>query len=313
MKSLVIVLAMTLCLAFSAVAEEGTDVTPSPGDLVTPSPQDDEVMKKTLRQAREERRRKVVIASYCQPVIQKLKRSETNETASLTMDNCHVTGFAGGDFLTLRQGLQAVTGVADVQLGYMGGWKRSPTYREVCLGGTGHTEMVIVAFNKEETNYTTLLDVFFRSHNSRSRVQKGDFAGIQFKSMVYLLDHPQLWAFAQMKKKLDAMPEYKQDSLWVLTEPTALKERPNNFFPEFGSEDSLLEIRVQTREKVESKLTKVRDNLDKIAKEAEKDLENLKKENATGPIILVEKDVGEDQDEDQVHLARLNRSTRSGL
>eukprot|EP01084_Bolivina_argentea_P063490 115917_1 len=199
MRSLLVqaVIALALCLAVTNVGAQGEDAgAPTPEATV-----DDAVMKKSLRQAGEERRRKAILGSYCGPVL--LKQKKLEPPSDLTVDNCQVTGFSGGDFLTLRKGLKTTPGVAAVQLGYMGGWKREPKYKEVCLGGTGHTEMVVVAYNAEQTNYTNLLEVFFKNHNPRSRVQPGDFAGIQFKSVVYLLDHPQLWAFSQVKKKMD--------------------------------------------------------------------------------------------------------------
>jgi peptide methionine sulfoxide reductase MsrA len=56
-------------------------------------------------------------------------------------------------------------------VGYLGGVKENPTYKEVCTGTTGHAEVLQVEFD-ERTKYEDLCRFFFRVHGEeRSREQ----------------------------------------------------------------------------------------------------------------------------------------------
>ena len=47
------------------------------------------------------------------------------------------------------------------KVGYTDGDKKSPEYKEVCTGKTGHTEAVQVLFNPEVVTFNELLMVLF--------------------------------------------------------------------------------------------------------------------------------------------------------
>ena len=51
--------------------------------------------------------------------------------------------FGAGCFWGVEEAFSRLSGVS-TQVGYMGGTKESPTYRDVCNGKTGHTEVVEV-------------------------------------------------------------------------------------------------------------------------------------------------------------------------
>jgi peptide-methionine (S)-S-oxide reductase len=42
-------------------------------------------------------------------------------------------------------------------VGYAGGFTPNPTYREVCTGKTGHTEVVLVAYDPHRVSTEQLL------------------------------------------------------------------------------------------------------------------------------------------------------------
>ena len=60
---------------------------------------------------------------------------------------------------------QRLTGVTQVESGYMGGRADQATYRQVCDGDTGHVEVVRVRFDPGQIGYRDLLDVFFAVHD----------------------------------------------------------------------------------------------------------------------------------------------------
>ena len=48
--------------------------------------------------------------------------------------------FAGGCFWCMEQAFEEIEGVTQAVSGYMNGHKKDPTYKEVSVGITGHTE-----------------------------------------------------------------------------------------------------------------------------------------------------------------------------
>src|SRR6185295_19972618 len=54
-------------------------------------------------------------------------------------------------------------GVCTTAAGYAGGFTPNPTYREVCTGRTGHTEVVRVVFDPKRISYEELLRLFWES------------------------------------------------------------------------------------------------------------------------------------------------------
>ena len=71
--------------------------------------------------------------------------------------------FAGGCFWCLEESFEKKEGVIQVISGYSGGKTKNPTYEEVVYGDTGHFEAVEIIFDKEKTNYTELLNHFWKN------------------------------------------------------------------------------------------------------------------------------------------------------
>ena len=85
-----------------------------------------------------------------------------------------------------RKFWQLGDGIWITAVGYAAGFTPNPTYEEVCSGGTGHNEVVLVAFDPAKISYETLLKTFWESHDPTQGMRQGNDAGTQYRSGVYL-------------------------------------------------------------------------------------------------------------------------------
>jgi len=93
--------------------------------------------------------------------------------------------FASGCFWCVEAIFETVKGVDYAESGYAGGWKKNPTYEEVCSGKTGHAETVHVRYDSSVISYNDLLRVFFNSHDASTKNQQGPDKGTQYRSMIF--------------------------------------------------------------------------------------------------------------------------------
>ncbi len=82
-------------------------------------------------------------------------------------------------------------GVYTTAVGYTGGVTPNPTYEEVCSGGTGHTEAVLVAFDPQRIGFDALLTRFWESHDPTQGMCQGNDVGTQYRSGIYVRDEAQ--------------------------------------------------------------------------------------------------------------------------
>ena len=75
-------------------------------------------------------------------------------------------------------------GVYTTAVGYAGGITPNPTYEEVCSGRTGHTEVVLVAFDTAKTSYMEMLRLFWEGHDPTQGMRQGNDVGSQYRSLI---------------------------------------------------------------------------------------------------------------------------------
>ena len=73
--------------------------------------------------------------------------------------NTQTAYFAGGCFWGLERYFQNVDGVTDTTVGYAQSTVESPTYEQVCAGGTDAAETVKVEFNPAQVSLRTLCSI----------------------------------------------------------------------------------------------------------------------------------------------------------
>ena len=119
-------------------------------------------------------------------------------------------------------------GVFSTAVGYAGGFTPNPTYEEVCSGLTGHTEVVLVVFDPQQTSFEALLKVFWEVHNPTQGMRQGNDQGTPYRSAIYCQDEAQLSAAKASQARFQA--ELDKAGLGSIT--TEIREAPTFYYAE---------------------------------------------------------------------------------
>ena len=98
---------------------------------------------------------------------------------------CEVVYFGMGCFWGAERLFWQQDGVWTTAVGYAGGFTRNPVYEEVCSGGTGHTEVVMVVYNPKVVAFDDLLRLFWESHDPTQGMRQGNDRGTQYRSAIF--------------------------------------------------------------------------------------------------------------------------------
>nr|WP_010131170.1 peptide-methionine (S)-S-oxide reductase MsrA [Microbulbifer agarilyticus] len=100
--------------------------------------------------------------------------------------------FGMGCFWGVERLFWEVDGVYVTAAGYAGGFTPNPNYQEVCSGGTGHAEVVLVVFDPAKVSYQELLRIFWEEHDPTQGMRQGNDLGTQYRSCIYTFGETQL-------------------------------------------------------------------------------------------------------------------------
>jgi peptide-methionine (S)-S-oxide reductase len=100
-------------------------------------------------------------------------------------DGTELAMFALGCFWGAERKFWQLPGVYSTAVGYAAGYTPNPTYREVCTGHTGHTEVVRVVYDPKKLPFEELLKVFWESHDPTQGMRQGNDVGTQYRSGIY--------------------------------------------------------------------------------------------------------------------------------
>ncbi len=121
------------------------------------------------------------------------------------MKNLDSIVLGGGCFWCTEAVFLELAGVDKVESGYSGGRPRNPTYREICTGTTGHAEVVRVHFDPMAVELSTILAVFFTTHDPTTLNRQGADAGTQYRSVIFFKDGEQKEAALAAKAAAQAV------------------------------------------------------------------------------------------------------------
>jgi peptide-methionine (S)-S-oxide reductase len=93
--------------------------------------------------------------------------------------------FGMGCFWGAERKFWSLPGVVTTAVGYAGGQTPNPTYREVCSGRTGHSEVVLVVYDPDVVSFEQLLRVFWESHDPTQGMRQGNDTGTQYRSVIH--------------------------------------------------------------------------------------------------------------------------------
>jgi len=133
----------------------------------------------------------------------------TKKTVAPAQERLEKAAFAGGCFWCMEAPFDQLPGVVSVIVGYIGGSKRNPTYKEVSAGGTGHAEAVEIVYDPAKISYDKLLTVFW--HNIDPTVKDRQFcdSGDQYRSAIFYNSREQHSVALNSKAALEKSKPFK--------------------------------------------------------------------------------------------------------
>ena len=99
--------------------------------------------------------------------------------------------FAGGCFWGMEYFFNKEQGIISTLVGYMGGHKKNPTYKEVCSGTTGHAETIEVVYDPSLTTFEKIARLFFEIHDPTQINRQGPDIGKQYRSAIFYTNSEQ--------------------------------------------------------------------------------------------------------------------------
>ena len=146
--------------------------------------------------------------------------------------------FSAGCFWGVEYYFKRLKGVVHTTVGFMGGSVKSPSYKEVKTGTTGHLETIEVDYEPRIVPYEALVRYFFEIHDFEQTDGQGIDIGSQYLSSIWTAN-PQEQAIA-----IRVMNELSKMGYKVATQIRPLE----TFYPAEDYHQDYLDQRQETPE-----------------------------------------------------------------
>jgi peptide-methionine (S)-S-oxide reductase len=166
-------------------------------------------------------------------------KSNTQEITIKNSEHMDTATFGAGCFWCVEAQFQLLDGVISVQSGFSGGTIKNPAYKEVCMGTTGHAEVVQVIYDETKISYDELLAAFWQTHDPTQLNRQGNDVGTQYRSVIFYHNEKQKELAKKYKKELNASGAWDKP---IVTEISPIKEfykaegYHQNYFNENGDQ-----------------------------------------------------------------------------
>ena len=167
---------------------------------------DDDIKNSVIEQPDPDGRRTEIVCARCaahlghvfrgEAMTAKNKRHCVNSlsldyVSDLSVVDTEEAIFAAGCFWGVEHYFKKLSGVVKTEVGYTGGHTLNPTYKEVCVGNTGHFEAIRVLYDPKKINYEDITKYFFEIHNPIQNNGQGPDIGSQYLSAIFCYDETQ--------------------------------------------------------------------------------------------------------------------------
>ena len=116
----------------------------------------------------------------------------------------------GGCYWCVEAIYEMLDGVKSVESGFSGGKVANPSYREVCMGTTGHAEVVQIVYDTKKTSLDEILKVFFTVHDPTTLNRQGADEGEQYRSVIFYRNAAQKKTADEIINQLNKEKVYNQ-------------------------------------------------------------------------------------------------------
>jgi len=123
----------------------------------------------------------------------------------------------GGCYWCVEAIYEMLDGVKSVESGFSGGKVANPSYREVCMGTTGHAEVVQIVFDTKKTSLDEILKVFFTVHDPTTLNRQSADVGEQYRSVILYRNA------AQQKTATDIINQLNKEKVYDQPVVTAVQ------------------------------------------------------------------------------------------
>ena len=99
--------------------------------------------------------------------------------------NMDTITLGAGCFWCIEAVFSELKGVESVVAGYAGGFVKTPSYKDVCSGTTGHAEVAQITYNPSLISLGDILEVFWKTHDPTTLNRQGADVGTQYRSAIF--------------------------------------------------------------------------------------------------------------------------------
>ena len=117
--------------------------------------------------------------------------------------------FGAGCFWHIEEEFKKLYGVTSTFVGFMGGNCKTPSYKDVCTGKTGHAEVVHLEYDPKVISYEKLLELFWNLQDPATLIRQGPDIGTQYRSAIFFHTTEQEKTANESKLKLEKSGKLK--------------------------------------------------------------------------------------------------------